>query len=336
MNSQYRVVKHAPKPGSEKHRRILSASKIPAILGLSPWKTPAEQWLEMTGRLEPEITEADYLTWGHVAEASLIDWWHHHNPDWKLSRRRVTKTGASREVTYTNDSLGFDNIATLDAVATLGDQQRILECKTSNNHTLWADGLPETVLAQVMGQMIISGIHQATVIAQVGSSVPELYEVEYDHSLAATMVQVLTDFMATLDADQPPAIDEHLIDEELDKIVDPSFDDSLDLDTGDVDVIEYLQAEAQYLAAKEHLEEIKESLIEEADGREITINGKNLATLIPGRFSTARVPKEARHLLKDPEVMTPKLDAKKFAEKYPDIATIAAGNYTYRFSPKGF
>lgn len=60
-----------PTPGDI---RYITASKIPAILGLSKWESPAQLWMRMRGELDPkESTPA--LRRGVNQEASILDWY---------------------------------------------------------------------------------------------------------------------------------------------------------------------------------------------------------------------------------------------------------------------
>jgi predicted phage-related endonuclease len=41
------------------HRNLhRNASETPAVLGVSPWVTPYQLWLERTGRAKPEVNAA--------------------------------------------------------------------------------------------------------------------------------------------------------------------------------------------------------------------------------------------------------------------------------------
>lgn len=51
----------------------ISASDVAVILGLNPWKTPADLWLEKTQDIEPMI-ETEAIEIGNMAESPLIDW----------------------------------------------------------------------------------------------------------------------------------------------------------------------------------------------------------------------------------------------------------------------
>lgn len=60
-------------PGSEEHRRLVTGSKVAAILGISPYLSPATAWLRMNGAIPgPDVTEA--MRRGTNQESSILDW----------------------------------------------------------------------------------------------------------------------------------------------------------------------------------------------------------------------------------------------------------------------
>ena len=60
-----------PEPGSREWHRLITASKVPAILGLSPWQSPYSLWMQMSGRIDatPETTTTRR---GHYLEAGVL------------------------------------------------------------------------------------------------------------------------------------------------------------------------------------------------------------------------------------------------------------------------
>lgn len=160
-------------PGSPEHARRVTASKVPAILGLNQFQTPSELWMEMSGLAPKQVVEGDRLDWGHDIEESLVRWWLRKNPGWRAGKG---------EVAYTNPELPFANQATLDRRAVRGRRFHIIECKSTDSERTWdsEDELPAHVYAQALAQMGISGIHRASVVRQLHSTVPVIYEVEWD------------------------------------------------------------------------------------------------------------------------------------------------------------
>lgn len=306
-----------PAPGSEAWAKTVSASKVSTILGLNPWQTEGELWMVMSGLTATQVEDNDRLSWGHIAEDSLAKWWRHLNPGWQLSRG---------EVAYTDESLPFPNLATLDRRARRGRKFHIVECKTSDSRTTWdsEDELPRHVYTQALAQMGISGIHEASVVAQVHSTVPVVYRAQWDKELWVGIVDVCHEFVKSLGNAEPPVPEPALV-EALS--VAPAPDDTVDLDPSDVGSVLDLQDSIASLEAE--LEEHKQSLVSAYGGKKLTVNGKAFLTPVKGRFSASRVQDNAKHLMSDPDVLTLSLDKAKFAAKYPDIYQAAVGEPSY-------
>ena len=67
------VVPDPPAPGTPEWSRLITASKIPAILGLSSWDSPYSLWCKATGRIEIEAGGAA-ADRGTALEGALLAW----------------------------------------------------------------------------------------------------------------------------------------------------------------------------------------------------------------------------------------------------------------------
>lgn len=317
----HKIVDHAPSPGSTAWAQQISASKVPVILGMVPqWKTPSELWLEMTGLNEPEHLEGDHLEWGHRAEQSLVDWWKYKNPGWQTN---------SGEVAYTNTDLPFPNIATLDRRARRGRKFHIIECKTSTDVNIWdsEEYLPAHVHAQVITQMGISGIKNASVVSQLGSTVPKIHEVEWEEEIWQGIVDTCAEFYQSLGESEPPAPPQALLDALIDAREIINLKGEYEIDADNQHLVELRSIDEEIARLKEDRAETAELLKAVAPGKAITLDGKKITKKNAGRFSTKRVPDECRHLLADKEVCTA-LDNTAFKKKYPDVYAAATGDDT--------
>lgn len=320
----HQIVIDPPKPGSLRHARMITASKIPVILGLTPqWQTPSELWMVMSGLVEPEQLTGDHLDWGHVAEASLVDWWKLKNPGWRTGKE---------EIAYTDTALPFDNLATLDRRAVTGRAFRIIECKTSINASLWdsEESLPGHVHTQVLAQMGISGIHHADVVSQLGSTVPRIFPVEWEPELWDGIIDHVNAFVKTLGEEEPPMPPADLL--EALKPEAPSTDQ---IEVEEEEVADVIALQNQITALEEQLAHAKDSLVEEYGGAKVLVDGKAFLVPTKGRFSQKNVPEEARHLLMHPDVQKTSFNAALFAKKYPDIAKAATGQTNYQLKNIG-
>lgn len=241
-------------PGSETWRSTITASKIPAMLGLSPWQSPFSLWYEMAGTITPEPLEGEHLAWGHDVEESLVRWWLRHNPGWQ------TNAG---EIAYTNPDLPFPNQVTLDRRARRGRRFHILECKTARDLDTWGkpgepDSVPAHYTAQTVFQMGVTGIHHCDVIV-LGYGTPEIHPIQWDPDLYAGIVTFAEDWWHSLQTGEPPALDDTVATYDTVRGLHPDIDKGTEIQI-DHEHAERLiqqsqaaeQAEADLRAAKTH------------------------------------------------------------------------------------
>lgn len=329
------VVTEPPRPGTPAHTRMITASKIPAILGIDPYRTQGDLWMEMSGLAEPQEPDDDMRdawAWGHTAEESLARWWQQHHPGWTLNPKRRGTT----EIAYSDTDLDFLNLATLDRRARRGDHYHRLEIKTSASARKWGergDPLPGDVAAQVIFQAGISGIDQGSVVALIGADKPQrprIYDAPADPEVYEGIVDAARAFHATLGESEPPMPDPALLDE---LAMPPTIDDE-EVQAPERALANYKQTRAALAEAEDDHQQSKQALLAVLGDhhRLLDDTGAVIATQSPGRFSRFKVPDDAKHLLKDPEVQTAKLDIRKFKARYPEIYAAATGPKTVRWA----
>lgn len=188
-----------PIPGTAEHLRLVTASKVAAIIGVSPWMSPWSLWQEMKGSVQPEPT-SDLRERGHLLEPAVLSWWgeRHRGATNILSQpwyARATWAGARP------DLAGFDEHGNL----------AVVEAKTAARDDEWGDPgtdeIPERYAVQVQWQM---GCAEASV-AYVPMLGPRLefreYIVAFDPDLFEWMEGRAYAFWKSLTADVPPPLD---------------------------------------------------------------------------------------------------------------------------------
>lgn len=181
----------------QQRRTGIGGSDIAAILGLSPWRTPVDVFLDKTGQtpLETDLGEPAY--WGTVLEDVVAD---------EFTRR----TG--RRVQRVNSILRHPGhawaLASIDrALVEPGRMARadegvlkgasgLLECKTGGAHALrdWqgadgSDSLPVHYAAQCMWYLAITGQEVCEVAALIGGQHYLLRRVERDEATIKAMLE---------------------------------------------------------------------------------------------------------------------------------------------------
>ena len=183
----------------EQRRGKLTASDVAAWMGLHPFKSAADVFLEKTGRVpEPETGEAAEI--GQRVEPYLLDW---------AAERLGCRITKNQWRTGGHPVLG----ATLDAITEDG---RPLEAKTvgmANFHALrldqWGedgtDIVPDQFLIQVTTQMIVSGANEAHLAALLAGYGQRLYSIERHPAVVEAILAAADSFAACLKTDTPPA-----------------------------------------------------------------------------------------------------------------------------------
>src|ERR1700739_2760651 len=75
-------------PGSDEWARLITPSKVPAILGVSRWESAYPLVHRMGGNVPP-ADPSDAFDLGHDTEAYAAARWLRRNPGWKLSHGEV-------------------------------------------------------------------------------------------------------------------------------------------------------------------------------------------------------------------------------------------------------
>ncbi len=162
-------------------REHITATDIPALMGLSPWKCEADVAAEKLGTAEP-VESTVRMRMGQALEP-LIAAEYEEQTGRKV--RHVHGLWESRHVPWA--------AASPDATAA----GRLVELKWSGSRARWADGLPEDIEAQVAWQMFVAESAVCDVAALVGDEL-RVYTVEADEGLAGHLVEIALDFRRRL------------------------------------------------------------------------------------------------------------------------------------------
>lgn len=266
-------------PGSTSWRGTISSSKIPTILGLSPWTSQYALWHEMHGDVEPAGMDEDRADLGHFAELMLVPYWLKRNPGWTCERT----SEFSYEQTFTQD-YGYPAVATVDAVATGPDGERcIVECKTTNDMSHWGqpgdpDAVPAHYYAQVMWQMGVSGIHQAQLIVEAYHNA-EIHHIEWDAEVFAGLVDAGADWWASLESGTPPDLDDTVATYETVRGLHPDIDKGAEVETSRDMALAILDATMALEEAEATLQGLKTKALDlMGTAQHLTCEGEKIAS----------------------------------------------------------
>lgn len=208
------------KPGSPEWARLVTASKVAAILGLSPWDSPRTMWLKMRGDLPSDDgANADAKSRGHYLEAGVVQWWRdrHNLSGEDLVFEPVEQAHLELWDTSSDHQWGA---ATPDLIG--GDDGHgnafVMDAKTAASADDWGtpgtDEAPAYYVAQAMWQLACQPTASVAYIAVLFGR-PQLefaeYVIERDDDLIASIVLRCKAFHDSLpDDDAAPDLSDHI------------------------------------------------------------------------------------------------------------------------------
>ena len=138
----------------------IGGSEAASILGLNPWKSEYQLWLEKTGQSQPDdISDNEYVHFGTILEQVVAD---------EFCRRegkKVRRCGLFRSNQYPFMTASFDRL--------IVGEEAGLECKTSNAYKgkEWDSGeIPDAYYVQCQHYMLVSGLPRWYIACLVGGN----------------------------------------------------------------------------------------------------------------------------------------------------------------------
>ncbi|WP_432414822.1 YqaJ viral recombinase family protein [Chromohalobacter israelensis] len=182
----------------------IGSSDAAAAVGLHPYKSQLELWMEKTGRQvsDSEPSRGEQLTsplhWGQVLEPIVADHYARH------TGYRVQRVNAILQHTEHPWML-----ANLDREIVGNAEVQILECKTAGvfGARLWKEGVPEYVQLQVMHQLAVTGQQAADVAVLLGGHQLEIHRIARDEAMIDQLIALERRFWDYVENDTPPPAD---------------------------------------------------------------------------------------------------------------------------------
>jgi len=181
----------------------IGSSDAAAAVGLNPYKSQLELWMEKTGQDEqlPKVDpqdESSPLYWGTLLEPIVAA---------HYTRRTGNKVRRVNAVLQHPTEPWM--LANLDREVMGTPEVQILECKTAgiNGARLWKDGVPEYVQLQVMHQLAVTGAQAADVAVLIGGQDLQVHRIERDEALIANLMALERQFWGHVQRCEPPPAD---------------------------------------------------------------------------------------------------------------------------------
>ena len=202
INDLYGVPVPLIAPGSPEWLQVVSASKVAAVLGLSPYESRFSLYHRMRGTV-PAEADTDLTRRGHYLEPAIRAWFADEHPDWT-----VQTTGSWRHPQRTWQT------ASPDWLVLLGDGViEGFEAKSAIGDEEWgedgSDQVPPGVRAQVLWQMDTIGTRRTHVAVLTAFLEFRSYVIDYDADEAAAIVASCDAFLTDVRDGRQPDIDAH-------------------------------------------------------------------------------------------------------------------------------
>ena len=181
----------------------IGSSDAAAAVGLHPYKSQLQLWMEKTGRdgglpvVDPNDDQSP-MYWGTLLEPIVAA---HYTKRTGHRVRRVNAVLQHPEHPWMRANLDREVVGAPDV--------QILECKTAGIHgsRLWREGVPEYVQLQVMHQLAVTGKQAADVAVLIGGQELQVFRIERDAAMIAQLIALERQFWWYVEQDKEPPAD---------------------------------------------------------------------------------------------------------------------------------
>ncbi|KVL02667.1 YqaJ viral recombinase family protein [Burkholderia ubonensis] len=184
-------------------RTGIGGSDAAAAVGLNPYMSALELWLDKTGRADglprPDPDDTTSPTyWGTLLEPIVAASYT------EQTGNRVRRVNA----VLRHPTVPF-MLANIDREIVGARDVQILECKTAGEFgaRLWREGVPEYVQIQVQHQLAVTGKTAAHVAVLLCGQALEVHRIERDDALIGRLVELEARFWRFVETDTPPPAD---------------------------------------------------------------------------------------------------------------------------------
>ena len=177
----------------ERRRRGIGASEAAAVLGLSPWATPADVWARKLGLVE-DGAETDAQAFGVRVEGLICDWYGERTPGAALAPGRSIQEPGGRPVFATPDRFVIPAVSP--------ERGWLLEAKSARSAGEaegWGeegtDAVPDHYLCQVAVQMACADLDRCDVaVLDLSARRLRVYTVRRDRDAESAILDRLAEW----------------------------------------------------------------------------------------------------------------------------------------------
>jgi putative phage-type endonuclease len=184
----------------EARKAGIGGSDVASIVGISPWKSKHQLYLEKRGEIEEEVLDSEIIHFGNVLEDVVAQEYARRN-DVKVQRR--------------NDMIKHEKypwmLANIDRKVV--GRKKGLECKTADKFTRgkWgedgSDDVPDHYRTQSEHYMIVTGLPEWDLAVLIGGNEYRQYHLQQDKELSEMIIEQEAIFWDAVKKGIPPLMD---------------------------------------------------------------------------------------------------------------------------------
>lgn len=175
----------------------IGGSDAAVIMGMNPYKSPYQLWLEKTGQAEaPDLSGNQYVYWGTKNESNIADWFQEE------TGKKVKRLGTLRSKEYPFMLANVDR--------TVVGENAGLEIKTAgvSQYRKWKDDeIPDAYYCQCLHYMAVTGAAYWYIAVLLGGNEAKWKRIERNEEDIQHLIMAETDFWKLVEARTPPPVD---------------------------------------------------------------------------------------------------------------------------------
>lgn len=176
----------------------ITATEIPAVMGLSPWQSRFSLWHKKAGLPSPPFEQSAAMEWGTRLEPAVAQKWLDEHDGYGIQSTGTWRHAEREWQRATPDRIAF---------TARGTVVELLEVKTSPMGDGWEDGVPVYYRAQILWQLDTLGLQTCHVALLVSGHDYREYTVDYDQADCDLMRKAARAFLDDVAAGNRPPID---------------------------------------------------------------------------------------------------------------------------------
>lgn len=209
MSASPAISKNTREQWLERHKTLITASRVPAILGLVPNRAPSDVYMEMTG--QSEVSESEPMKWGKRFEAGIAEGYQEETGR-ALERWPQYEIAIHPDLPWlgaTPDFLTRHDEGNAKCVHPPAEGDGALEVKLTAVHAEdWRDEPPMAFQLQNQIQQACLGLKWGSVAGCISTFKPVAWaDFKFDEELFKLLVPRLEEFLGYVRRQEPPTED---------------------------------------------------------------------------------------------------------------------------------